>query len=94
VTRGRAGVFRKSRLIAEKTEFPVRRGRYAPKLGFPWILSSESRLFNELHGILAENFFARRFLAFATGMGASGRGHAKGQFCSWGELNLSSDFLQ
>ena len=28
-------------------------------LGFPWILSSESRLFNGLHGIFAEKNFAR-----------------------------------
>jgi hypothetical protein len=26
--------------------------------------------------------------------GACGRGYAKEQFCSWGELNQSSDFLQ
>jgi hypothetical protein len=26
-------------------------------LGFPWILSSETRLINELHGIFPEKFF-------------------------------------
>jgi hypothetical protein len=29
-----------------------------------------------------------------TGMGAGNRGHAEAQDCSWGELNLVSDFLQ
>ena len=31
------------------------------KLGFPWILSSETSLFNALHGIFAEKKFARSF---------------------------------
>jgi hypothetical protein len=31
-------------------------------LGFPWILSSESRLINELRGIFAVKFFACAFL--------------------------------
>jgi hypothetical protein len=30
-------------------------------LGFPWILSSESRLINGLHGIFAEKFFSTLF---------------------------------
>jgi hypothetical protein len=30
-------------------------------LGFPWIRSSESRLFNELRGILREENFSRPF---------------------------------
>jgi hypothetical protein len=41
-------------------------------LGFPWILSSESRLFNGLRGILREKNFARSFAArqpAATGAG-------------------------
>jgi hypothetical protein len=33
--------------------------------GFPWILSSESSLFNGLHGKTDENFFAPLPLAFA-----------------------------
>jgi hypothetical protein len=32
-------------------------------LGFPWILSSESRLINGLRGIFAEKFFLGAFLA-------------------------------
>jgi hypothetical protein len=28
-------------------------------LGFPWILSSKTRLINGLHGIFSEKFFAR-----------------------------------
>jgi hypothetical protein len=65
------------------------------KLGFPWILSSESRLFNELRRIFAGGIFLALFLAFAApGTGASGRGHAEGQFGSWGNLNVVSDFLQ
>jgi tRNA nucleotidyltransferase/poly(A) polymerase len=32
-------------------------------LEFPWILSSESRLFNELRGILREENFSRPFAA-------------------------------
>jgi hypothetical protein len=66
------------------------------KLGFPWILSSESRLINGLRGILLEEKFRTPFsLAFAApATGASGRGHAEGQFCSSGKLNAVSDFLQ
>jgi hypothetical protein len=65
-------------------------------LGFPWILSSESRLINGLRWIFAEKFFLGAFLA--GGVCAETRapsfGCAKGQTCSSGELSLISDFLQ
>jgi hypothetical protein len=41
------------------------------KLGFPWILSSESRLFNGLRGIFREGNFSR---PFAAGAGRAGTG--------------------
>jgi hypothetical protein len=43
----------------------------------------------------AENF-SRALLRGArpAGTGACGRGHAEAQDCSWGKLNLISDFLQ
>jgi hypothetical protein len=39
------------------------------RLGFPWILSSESRRFNELRGILREENFSRPFAAGAAAPG-------------------------
>jgi hypothetical protein len=65
------------------------------KLGFPWILSSESRLFNGLRAIFAK----RKFLApFAHGgaVGAIGDTgwHPGTQDCASDELNSFSDFLQ
>jgi hypothetical protein len=40
-------------------------------------------------------FFPRGFSPLRrAGTGACGRGHAEAQDCSWGELNLTSDFLQ
>ena len=40
-------------------------------LGFPWILSSESRLFNGLRGVSREEFFSRVLLALrGVGTGA------------------------
>jgi hypothetical protein len=35
-------------------------------LGFPWILSSESRLFNELHGFFCGIFFVSLLPRFCT----------------------------
>jgi hypothetical protein len=64
-------------------------------LGFPWILSFESSLFNGLRGKSAENIFRTPALALrGAGTGAHGRGNAEVQDCSWGELTLVSDFLQ
>jgi hypothetical protein len=42
------------------------------------------------------NNFSRALLrgARSAGTGACGRGHAEAQDCSWGKLNLVSDFLQ
>jgi hypothetical protein len=65
-------------------------------LGFPWILSSESKLFNGLRGFFA----GRKFLAPFPGVERTpGRkhaifGHAEAQDRSWGKLTLISDFLQ
>jgi hypothetical protein len=64
-------------------------------LGFPWILSSESSLFNGLRGKSAENIFWRpRPRVEKRPDGGCGRGYAEAQDCSWGELTLVSDFLQ
>jgi hypothetical protein len=64
------------------------------KLGFPWILSSESSLFNGLRGIFAE----RKFLAPFCRGGIDGWAQtvlgAEGQDNSWDKLTLVSDFLQ
>jgi hypothetical protein len=52
-------------------------------LGFPWILSSESRVFNGLRRIFQEEFFSTLSPAFAApGTGAGGRGDADAQNCS------------
>jgi hypothetical protein len=54
--------------------------------GFPWILSSESRLFNELHGILREKFFlALLSLAWAISDGGIRFWHPEVGDCSWGK---------
>ena len=65
------------------------------KLGFPWILSSESRLINGLHEIFSERFF----LALLSSRMSRRNGeppiwYAKRTDCSWGKLNVISDFLQ
>ena len=64
-------------------------------LGFPWILSSESRLFNGLRGLKRGKFFLSPFPGVrSAGTGACGRGHAEAQDCSRAKLTLVSDFLQ
>ena len=63
------------------------------KLGFPWIPSSESRLFNGLRGIFGEKKFSRPFSAQMSPAGAPTCGQ-EGQDCSWGELTVASDFQQ
>jgi hypothetical protein len=64
-------------------------------LGFPWILSSESRLFNGLCGINREGFFhpllSRRQ---NPGAGKPTIWRAEKTDCSWGKLNSISDFPQ
>src|SRR6476660_272747 len=67
-----------------------------PSLGFPWNLSSESRLINGLLGInRAKVFLGASSLAMkGAGTGARGRGHAEAQNRSWGKLSLVSDFPQ
>ena len=65
-------------------------------LGFPWILSSESRLINGLHAIFAERIFPRAFpLSFeAREREPTVEVHAEAQDCSWGKLNSISDYPQ
>jgi hypothetical protein len=64
-------------------------------LGFPWILSFESRLFNELRGINRKNNFNSLLAAFvAVGDGTLQWRNANGQESTWGKLSLDSDFLQ
>jgi hypothetical protein len=79
-------------------------GRFAAKtpalgVGFPWIsLDSLVRIeiFQWVTGLFAGRIFLApfpwRYESAATG--ACGRGHAEAQDCSWGKLNLISDFLQ
>ena len=65
------------------------------KVGFPWILSSESRLFNGLRSLKRGIFFSAPFRGVTSaGKGAGGRGHAEAQDCSWRKLNPVPDFLQ
>jgi hypothetical protein len=66
------------------------------KLGFPWILSSESRLINGLRGIFVGRNFARPF-ALGGGAGtadAAVEGHADAQNYSSGEPSVISAFHQ
>jgi hypothetical protein len=66
------------------------------KLGFPWILSSESRLFNGLRGIFAEINFSLPFGQSATAVGTAAHdlGLAEGDGLVMGKLNSISDFPQ
>jgi hypothetical protein len=61
-------------------------------IGFPWILSSESRLINGLRGKNRAAIFLGAFVLAADGAGD--RGLVEGRDCSWGNLNQFSDFLQ
>ena len=64
-------------------------------LGFPWILSSESRLFNGLCGINREEFFLPLFgVAKERSERQPTIWRAKGTDCSRGKLKLISAFLQ
>jgi hypothetical protein len=65
-------------------------------LGFPWILSSESRLINGLRGILREKFFLSLFPRRGRFSNAGIRfWRAEGAGCSHrAKLILISDFLQ
>ncbi len=65
-------------------------------LGFPWILSSESRLINGLHAIFAERIFPRAFpLSFEARNGSpQSKRMREAQDCSWGKLNSISDYPQ
>jgi hypothetical protein len=54
-------------------------------LGFPWILSSESRLINGLRGIKRGNFFVAAFSALKAADG--GRGHAEARIIHGASLS-------
>jgi hypothetical protein len=60
-------------------------------LGFPWILSSESSLFNGLYGINAEIIFLGLLPLAAPDRGY---GHKEEQECSSGECSSISDLPQ
>jgi hypothetical protein len=64
------------------------------KLGFPWILSSESRLINALHAKNQIIFLAAFTLAKERRTGYLWSWHGERTDCSWGKLSLISDFLQ
>jgi hypothetical protein len=70
------------------------------KLGFPWILSSESSLINGLRGIFAGEDFARPFSVATGRRGPGGPVHAGGLSVSEGrivhkrKLKLISAFAQ
>jgi hypothetical protein len=64
-------------------------------LGFPWILSSESRLFNGLRGIKLGKYFSRASLALrGPRTGASGLVIRKHRIVHAGKLTLVSDSQQ
>jgi hypothetical protein len=65
------------------------------KLGFPWILSSESRLINGLQEKIEESFFYSPFSPENGHRGSLALDSVRGGTnCSWDKLNLISDFLQ
>jgi hypothetical protein len=64
-------------------------------LGFPWILSSESRLFKGLHGIFAQKIFHRALsMAWAPRPTGLAFGMLKIKAVHGPSLTLISDFLQ
>jgi hypothetical protein len=65
-------------------------------LGFPWILSSESRLINGLRGVKRGNFLTHAFPGVETppGLEPAVLGHAEVQKRSCVKLTLISDFTQ
>jgi hypothetical protein len=64
-------------------------------LGFPWILSSESRFINGLRGIF-RNFFSYRFYRREIAVETAGPRFrtARERIAHGDELNFISDFLQ
>jgi hypothetical protein len=62
-------------------------------LGFPWILSSESRLINGLHEIFRREFFETPSRNRRRNGGPTIR-QAKRTDCSWRQDTSISDFLQ
>jgi hypothetical protein len=91
---GSGGPFGISWTVAVSLGKPRLKGLFF--LGFPWILSPESRLINGLHGINRVRVF---HAVFALGRsrrrnGRRRRGDAEAQKCSSSELSPCSDFLQ
>jgi hypothetical protein len=79
--------------------WPVRREnpvyRLLDFLGFPWILSSETRLINGLYGINRQKFFVILLsVVAAAAQRRSHSCHADKQDRSSGKLTLISDFQQ
>jgi hypothetical protein len=67
------------------------------RVGLSWIsLDSLVRIeiFQWVTRLEAGKTFRALFRIRSAGLGARGRGHAEAQDCSWGKLNLFSDFLQ
>jgi hypothetical protein len=66
------------------------------KLGFPWILSSESSVFNELQGIFTRKNFALPFTPWGgcAPRAAAFLGFEKHRIGHRNQLTLVSDFLQ
>jgi hypothetical protein len=64
-------------------------------LGFPWILSSETRFINELYDINRQKFFVSLFVrAGDASMAAYTFDNSNKQDRSSGKLTLISDFQQ
>jgi hypothetical protein len=63
-------------------------------LGFPWILSSETSLFNGLRWNFVDNIFAARFSCRDPGNGPAVEAMRKRKTVHAAESNRGSDFLQ
>jgi hypothetical protein len=66
-------------LGAERLTYENKRNPLLVFLGFPWILSSESRLINEVCGIFEERIFSPLSLG-ATGLGTTAEAIPKRMF--------------
>ena len=81
-------------LGSEPFRFGIPRLRGLEKLGFPWILSSESSLFNGLRGISCIKFFTGAFPGVESGARESRGRCTRGAEFSSVEINPISCFLQ
>jgi hypothetical protein len=94
-SRRRAATWVRSSVWAFLARVPFAAKAPLLSLGFAWILSSESRLFKGLRDLWRERYFLGPAPRGKThGNGSCGRGRAETQDCSWGKLNLISNFLQ